>query len=101
VSDPEFSALVAQAARNLDTLEMLARSSSNDDHLKVLELRERLRELHLAYIRETDALTQHVLMRAVERRATPDRRSNDRRELRRVVAPAPSGAAPTPARGEA
>jgi hypothetical protein len=101
VSDPELSALVAQAARNLETLEMLARTSSQQDHLAVLELRERLRQLHLAYIRETDVLTQHVLMRAMERRTVPDRRSTDRRDVRRVVPPASTGADPSPARGEA
>jgi hypothetical protein len=100
VSNPELSALVDQAARNLETLELLARTSSDQDHLKVLELQERLRELHLAYIHETDVLTQHVLMRAMERRSVPDRRGNDRRDgVRRVVPPSPD-AGSTPAMGE-
>jgi hypothetical protein len=74
LSDPELSALLAQAARNLDTLETLVRSTGDDDVAAVVRLRERLEELKRAYKSETDALTRVVLERAVERRATKDRR---------------------------
>lgn len=83
MSDPELSALVDQAARNLETLEMLTRASGAEEHARVLELQRCLHELHRAYIRETDALTQHVLLRAMERRSVPDRRAAERAEARR------------------
>ena len=74
VSNPELAALVEQAARNLDTLELLARSAGDEPPGVLAELRQRLRALRLAYVRETDALTQFALQRAVERRTSADRR---------------------------
>jgi hypothetical protein len=72
--DPELSALLDQAARNLDTLELLARSAKEEDLGGIEELQRRLEKLRAAYTSETDALTHEVLRRAVERRRTPDRR---------------------------
>jgi hypothetical protein len=74
LSDPELSALLEQAARNLDTLELLMRAAGEEDIEAVMQLRERLQELKVAYRAEADALTRVVLERAVERRARPDRR---------------------------
>jgi hypothetical protein len=74
LSDPELSELLDQAARNLDTLEQLARGADTDDLAAVARFRERLASLKRAYARETDALTRQVLQRAVERRVTQDRR---------------------------
>jgi uncharacterized small protein (DUF1192 family) len=75
--DPELAALLDQAARNMQTLELLAHSSHEDDVSSVCELRERLAALKAAYTRETDALTRAVLKREVERRVTVDRRQNE------------------------
>ena len=74
LNDPELSALIEQAARNLETLELLARSESVEGSTATDALRQRLRELKRAYTSETDALTRQVLKRAVERRGTGDRR---------------------------
>jgi hypothetical protein len=72
--DPELSALLDQAARNLDTLERLARTCDEDDLTAITHLKERLEELKVAYKTETDALTHEVLKIAIERRITTDRR---------------------------
>jgi hypothetical protein len=72
--DPELSALLDQAARNLDGLERLARTRDEDGITAITRLKERLEELKVAYKTETDALTQQVLKSAVERRITADRR---------------------------
>jgi hypothetical protein len=74
LSDPELSALLDQAARNLDTLELLARNAGEKDLIEIDRLRGRLEALKLAYRRETNALTREVLQRAVERRITGERR---------------------------
>jgi hypothetical protein len=80
LSDPELSALLDQAGRNLDTLELLARNAQAPykDPTAIGALRQRVKDLKLAYARETDALTHQVLKRAIERR-TGDRRRGDRR----------------------
>ena len=75
VSDPELAALVQQAARNLETLELLVRSAGETDPDQFDEFRQRLRDLQIAYVQETDALTHQVLKRAVERRGFEDRRT--------------------------
>ena len=72
--DPELASLLDQAARNLETLELLAHSSQEDDVSSLWELRERLAALKASYTRETDALTREVLKREVERRVMVDRR---------------------------
>ena len=72
--DPELSALLDQAARNLDSLERLARTRDEDDITAITRLKERLEELKVAYKTETDTLTQQVLKSAVERRITAERR---------------------------
>jgi hypothetical protein len=74
LNDPELAALLEQAARNLDTLELLVRSADADDPLAVERLRQRLRDLKRAYTTETDVLTRQVLRRAVERRTIRERR---------------------------
>jgi hypothetical protein len=73
VRDSELQALIAQAARNLSTLELLIENvqSSGDE---ILDLQRRVQRLKQAYLRETDALTRQVLKRAIERRAGADRR---------------------------
>jgi hypothetical protein len=82
MSDSEISALVDQAARNLETLEALARQAGDlQDRARVQELRQRLESLRRAYVRETDALTQEVIARAIERRTTRDRRGEGRRAM--------------------
>ena len=73
LSDPELSALLAQAGRNLDSLEFLVRSAGADPSAIEL-LRQRLENLKGAYTTETNALTQQVLRRAVDRRLRGDRR---------------------------
>lgn len=75
LSDPELTALLDQAARNLDTLELLARSAGENDLSAIDRLRARLDALKLAYTRETHALTRQVLWREVERRVTGERRN--------------------------
>jgi hypothetical protein len=72
--DPELSALLDQAMRNLDSLERLARTRDEDDIAAITRLKERLEELKVAYKTETDTLTQQVLKSAVERRITAERR---------------------------
>lgn len=71
--DPELQALIAQAARNLSTLERLVENAqiSADE---IPDLQQRVQRLKQAYLRETDALTRQALKRAVERRAGADRR---------------------------
>ena len=73
VRDPELQGLIAQAARNLKSLELLIESvePSGDE---VHQLQQRVQRLKQAYLRETDALTRQALKRAVERRAGTDRR---------------------------
>lgn len=74
--DQELSALLDQARRNLDTLELLAqRAQERPEDLADLDrLRDRIAALKAAYTLETDALTRQVLKREVERRVTRDRR---------------------------
>ena len=74
--DPELAALLDQARRNVDTLELLAnRAQEQEDDLADLrQLRDRIAALKAAYTRETDALTRQVLKREVERRVMRDRR---------------------------
>lgn len=72
--DPELAELFDQAARNLNTLELLARSARAEDPVAFASLQSRLQELRQAYTREADALTRQVLKRAVERRVNRDRR---------------------------
>lgn len=72
--DPELSALLDQAVRNLDTLELLAYSAGEGDLGALQDLRERVAALKEEYRRETNALTREVLKREVERRVTPNRR---------------------------
>lgn len=73
-NDPQLSALIAQAARNLDTLELLVRSTGEGDAEELATLRQRLQRLKRAYASETEMLTRAVLAREVERRRTPERR---------------------------
>lgn len=72
--DPALAALLDQAARNLETLELLTHSSHEDDFSSLFALRERLAALKAAYTRETDALTCEVLKREVDRRVNTERR---------------------------
>jgi hypothetical protein len=72
--DPELSAILDQAARNLNNLELLVRTSGEDDLSAISPLRERLEALRIAYRNETNALTRQVLERAIDRRVTTDRR---------------------------
>ena len=74
LSDPDLSALVEQASRNLYALELLAHAVGQKNSESVTSLRKRLQELKAAYKHETDELTRHVLSRAVERRRAQDRR---------------------------
>jgi hypothetical protein len=74
LADPELSELLEQAARNLDTLELLARSAREEDPAAIEALRWRLQDLKRAYTSEADALTRVVLKRAIDRRVTADRR---------------------------
>jgi hypothetical protein len=72
--DPELLALIEQAARNLDTLELIVRGVRENDEGAIKALRQRLHSVKLAYARETNALTREVLARAVERRSGERRR---------------------------
>ncbi len=72
----DVAALIEQAGRNLDTLEQLLRTGA-DDASELEVLRQRLTDLKNAYTRETNALTQHVLNRALERRRGEDRRRRE------------------------
>jgi hypothetical protein len=74
LSDPELSAILDQAARNLNNLEQLVRTSGEDDLSAISPLRQRLETLQIAYRNETNALTRQVLERALDRRDTTDRR---------------------------
>jgi hypothetical protein len=71
--DPELAALLDQAGRNLETLELLA--LGDEAQRTMLEsFKKRLEALRAAYARETHALTRKVLKRAIDRRVTPERR---------------------------
>jgi hypothetical protein len=72
--DPELSAILNQAARNLNSLELLVRTSGEDDLSAIHPLRQRLEALQIAYRNETNALTREVIARAIDRRVTIDRR---------------------------
>lgn len=72
--DPELSAILDQAARNLNSLELLLRKSGEDDLSAVSPLRHQLETLQIAYRNETNALTRQVIARAIDRRVTSDRR---------------------------
>jgi hypothetical protein len=72
--DPELSAILDQAARNLNSLELLVRKSGEDDLSAISPLRHRLEALQIAYRNETNALTRQVIARAIDRRVTSDRR---------------------------
>jgi hypothetical protein len=76
--DPELSAILDQAARNLNNLELLVRTSSEDDLSAISPLRQRLEALQIAYRNETNVLTRQVLERAIDRRVTTDRRRRAR-----------------------
>ena len=80
--DPELSAILDQAARNLNSLELLVRTSGEDDLSATRPLRQRLEALQIAYRDETNALTRQVIERAIDRRVTIDRR---RRRTRRMA----------------
>lgn len=75
--DPELVALLDQAARNFETLELLAYSAGENDLRPLHALRERLATLKAAYTSETNTLTRQVLRREVERRVTSDRRRSE------------------------
>ena len=70
--DPELAALLDQAKRNLETLELLAHTAVEPDLAAVHQLRDRLAAVKAAYTRETDVLTRAVLKREVERRSNYD-----------------------------
>ena len=72
--DPELSAILDQAAHNLDSLELLVRSASEDDLSAIGPLRKRLEALQTAYRNETNALTRQVIERAIDRRRADRRR---------------------------
>ena len=72
--DPELAALLNQAVRNIETLELLVCGAHDDDLGALHDVRDRLAALKAAYTREPDALTCEVLKRAVERRVSSDRR---------------------------
>ena len=72
--DPELSAILDQAARNLNSLELLLRKSGEDDLSAVSPLRHQLEALQIAYRNETNALTRQVIARAIDRRVTSDSR---------------------------
>jgi hypothetical protein len=72
--DPELSAILDQAAHNLNSLELLVRTSGEDDLSAIAPLRQRLEALQIAYRNETNALTRQVIERAIERRVMTDRR---------------------------
>ena len=71
--DPELSAILDQAARNLNNLELLLRTAG-DDLSPISPLRQRLEALQIAYRNETNVLTCQVLERAIDRRVSTDRR---------------------------
>lgn len=72
--DPELAALLEQAERNLETLQLLVYSAGAADAAPLETLRERLAAVKAAYTRETEALTRAVLKREIERRVTSERR---------------------------
>jgi hypothetical protein len=67
MSDPEIAALIEQAARNLHTLELIALRERAENPMPIPVLWQRLHNLKLAYVRETDALTRRVLKGACQR----------------------------------
>ena len=75
--DPELSAILDQAAHNLDSLELLVRTASEDDLSAIAPLRQRLEALQTAYRNETNALTRQVIKRAIDRRTTGRRRRGE------------------------
>jgi hypothetical protein len=77
-TDPELTALIEQAARNLDALRLLVRQVPGHRDQMTL-LRQRLATLRAAYTEETDVLTRQVLKRAIDRRRGPERRLMERR----------------------
>jgi hypothetical protein len=78
--DPQLSALLEQAAHNLETLALLLRAASEEAPSAINGLRQQIHDLKLAYTAETDALTREVLKRAVERRVVGERRRGASRE---------------------
>ncbi len=76
--DPELSAILDQAARNLKSLELLVRTSGEGDLSAISPLRQRLEALQIAYRNETNVLTRQVLERALDRRVSTDRRRRDK-----------------------
>jgi hypothetical protein len=82
VVNAQLHALVEQAGRNLDTLELLTGALSPVDRVTVAAYKSRLRELQLSYLRETNDLTLITLQQAVERRYAPDRRVTPHRPVR-------------------
>ncbi len=77
--DPELLAILDQAARNLNSLELLVRTSGEDDLSAFSPLRQRLKALQIAYTNETNALTRRMIERAIDRRVTTDRRHPPKR----------------------
>lgn len=77
--NPELSAILDQAARNLNSLELLVRTSGEDDPSAISPLRHRLEALQIAYRNETNAITRQVIERAIDRRVTADRRQPARK----------------------
>lgn len=75
--DPELAALLDQALRNVETLELLVYSAGEADAGPLQDLRDRLAAVKAAYTRETDALTREVLKREIDRRVTSDRRRSE------------------------
>ena len=72
--DPELAALLDQAERNLETLQLLIYCGAEGNTARLEALRDRLAALKAAYTRETDLLTRAVLTREIERRVSADRR---------------------------
>jgi len=77
--DPALSAILDQAARNLNSLEVLVRTSGEDDLSAISPLRQRLEALQVAYMNETNALTRRMIAHAIDRRVTTDRRGRTKR----------------------
>jgi hypothetical protein len=81
--DAQLAALIEQAGRNLDSLELLVGMSSGAETETIAAYQARLRDLKRAYHRETNELTLKVLYEAVERRGVPDRRHAPDRRVNR------------------
>jgi hypothetical protein len=73
VTHSDLTALIQQAARNLDSLERLL-EASGASATPLDDLRARLVRLKHAYTRETNEFTRRVLEAAIERRSGVDRR---------------------------